>query len=300
MTPRRSEAGAALFAALAMVMLLAGIATLGLQRLRAATDRAVDAQARAEAGLLASAGATLGQALSSQQRPGPGGRKGPPQEPVTVQMEQGVIALTFSDAGTCFNLNSLVSASPGTPPQGSRQEFSRLLAATGLSRFEADALAEATAANLSARNILLADTSEWFAVRGVTPDIYAAAEPVLCALPSREAAAFNINSITPEKLPLLIAIGVSPDEARRVLASKPRSGWSSPADFWSLASPAGIPQSRAASTAGATSRWLRLTIIAQTPRTSVGRELLLDTLETPARIASSLWLAVPQPQDNAA
>lgn len=287
-------------AALAMVMLLAGFATLGLQRLRAATDQAVDSAARTEAGLLASSGATLGRVLASTMQSAPAARQSLPDEPVSVQLAAGLVTLAFSDGGTCFNLNSLVSASPGTPPQATRQEFSRLLAATGMPGFEADSLAAETATTLSARAILLVDVSEWLTVRGVTPAIFAAAEPVLCTLPSREAAAFNINGLTLEKLPLLVAIGLSPDEARRALSARPRDGWSSPADFWSLASPGGIPQSRAASAAGTSSRWLRLRVTATTPRTSVGRELLLDTLETPARVAASLWVAVPEPAGSAA
>lgn len=44
-----NERGAALLAVLAMVLLLAGFASLGLARLRAATDRITEAEARSEA-----------------------------------------------------------------------------------------------------------------------------------------------------------------------------------------------------------------------------------------------------------
>jgi Tfp pilus assembly protein PilX len=52
---KRSERGAALLAVLAMVVLLAGFATVGLERLKAAGNRITEAEARTEAQLLASA-----------------------------------------------------------------------------------------------------------------------------------------------------------------------------------------------------------------------------------------------------
>jgi len=294
MIQKPSEAGAALFAVLAMVLLLAGFATLGLQRLRAATDRAVDGEARAEANLLANSGIAVAQSLISRTKALSNRQQAALEKPISVPLGGGTVSLRFSDAGACFNLNSLGSAKPGVKPQGSWNDLARLLVASGIPQLDADGLARATAASISSRNLLLADASEWLSVPGVTAAHFAAAGQVLCALPNREVSAFNINSVTPEKLPLLVALGLTPDEARRALASRPADGWVSANDFWQQSRPEGVPDTQAASVVGTSSRWIRLRLVAATPRAAVGRDLMLDTIENPARIASSVWLAVPQ------
>ncbi len=294
MKPKASEAGAALFAVLAMVMLLAGFATLGLQRLRAATDHAVDSEARGEANLLANTGVTIAQNLISRTKALSNRQAAALEKPISMPLAAGTVTLRFSDAGACFNLNSLGSARPGVQPQGNWNDLSRLLVASGIPQLEADALAKATARSISARNLLLADASEWLSVPGVSAAHFAAAGPVMCALPNREVSAFNINSVTPEKLPLLVALGLTPDEARRALAARPSGGWTSANDFWQQSRPEGVPDSQAANVVGTSSRWIRLRLVAATGKAIVGRDLMLDTIENPARVVSSVWLAVPQ------
>ena len=61
-----SERGAALLTVLALVVLLAGFATVGLDRLKAAGARVTEAEARSEAQLLASAAtATAARGMST-------------------------------------------------------------------------------------------------------------------------------------------------------------------------------------------------------------------------------------------
>ena len=296
MKHRASETGAALFAVLAMVMLLAGFATLGLQRLRAATDRAVDGEARAEANLLANAGITVSRSMVSRVKALSNRQKAGLEKPILLPLASGTVTLRFADAGSCYNLNALGSSRPGTQPQSSWQDLAKLLSASGIPQLEADALAKATATAISSRNLLLADESEWLSVPGVTGAHYAKAGPLLCTLPNREVSAFNINSLTPEKAPLLVALGLTPDEARRAIAVRPADGWASANDFWQQASPTGVPETQGASVVGTSSRWIRLRLTAQTPRATVARDLLLDTIDNPARIASSVWLPVAAPQ----
>ncbi len=294
-----SERGAALLAVLAMVILLAGFATLGLSRLRAATDRVGDAEARSEVQLLANAGTSAAVTLISQLKARAGRQRGLLETPVALPVGDGAVELRFADAGNCFNLNSLsqrpgsglAGASNGTA-QSRPQDFARLLAATGIPLLEADAIAKATAARLQSTGMLWADASEWTTIPGVSAAHWRTAGPLLCALPNREASALNINSLTPDKAPLLAAMGLGPDEARRALANRPQDGWGSANDFWQQATPSGVPDTAAAQVVGTTSRWIALKIEARTPRARVRRELLLDSIRQPAQVAASTWAAV--------
>jgi general secretion pathway protein K len=295
MTPGAShERGAALLAVLAMVILLAGFATLGLSRLRAATDRVNDAEARSAAQLLANAGTAAALTLVAQVKAQSVRQAGRLDAALAIPVGGGRVDVRFRDGGSCFNLNSLVPPPAGAggasqPAQARPQDFARLLAAAGIPLLEADTLAKATANRLAATGMLWADASEWAQVPGVSAAHWRAAGALLCALPNREAAALNINSLTPEKAPLLAAMGLGPDEARRALAGRPAEGWASAGDFWQQASGSGIPDSPGAQVVGTTSRWVAVTLVATTSRARVSRELLLDTIRQPALVAASSW-----------
>jgi general secretion pathway protein K len=294
---RAGEEGAALLTVLAVVMLLAGFATLGLQRLKAASDRVVDGEARAQAQLLAHAGTSAALAMVTQVKARANRQADVLEKPIRIELDGGSVEIRFRDGGSCFNLNSLSrppqSRSAGAAaPQARPQDLARLLVAAGIPLLDADTLAQATAGRLAATGMLWADASEWTTVPGVTARHWALAGGLLCALPNREAAALNINSLTPEKAPLLVAMGLAPDEARRALADRPPEGWNSADSFWAKASANGIPESSAAQVVGTTSRWIELALVAQTPSARVGRRLLLDTVRQPATVASSEWQAV--------
>jgi general secretion pathway protein K len=294
-----SEQGAALLAVLAMVLLLAGFASLGLSRLRAATDRITDAEGRSEAQLLAHSGTTAALGIIHQLKAQARGRPGLLQQPIRVPLGAGQVELRFSDGGNCFNLNSLAraqaTASTGeTQAQSRSADFTRLLVAAGIPSIEASTVSQATASRLSQTGMLWADASEWTTVPGVTAKHWQLAGPLLCALPNREVTALNINSLTVEQAPLLTAMGLSADEARRALAGRPPQGWSSSGEFWQQASANSTPDTAAAEMVGVTSRWIELRVVARTPRASAGRELLLDTVRQPARVAASRWMAVEE------
>jgi len=288
------ERGAALLAVLAMVMLLSGFASVGLSRLKATTDRVSDAEARSEAQLLANAGTSAAVLLIGQVKARANRQSALLEQPVTVTVGGGDVVVRFADGGSCFNLNSLAPQAPGAgaasgSPQSRPQDFARMLTAVGIPSLEADALSKATATRLAATRSLWADASEWTGVPGVTAAHWQAAGALLCALPNREAAALNINSLTPDKAPLLVAMGLGPDEARRALANRPREGWNSATDFWLEASQTGVPETTGAQVVGTSSRWIRVNLVATTARARVSRELLLDTLRQPATVAASSW-----------
>lgn len=292
-----SEHGAALFAVLAMVMLLAGFAGLGLARLRAATDRISDASARSEAQLLANAGTSAAISMVNQLKARARTGAQSLHEAIELEYADGQVEIRFSDGGNCFNLNSL-SRPPSTVSTGEQraaatpQDFARLLTATGIPLLEADSIAKATAARLGSTGILWADGSEWVGIAGVTQRHWQLAGAFLCALPSREVAALNINSLSPDKAPLLAGIGMGADDARRAIASRPATGWGSSDDFVRSASGGNDDAGSTAESLTTTSRWMGLTVTARTPRAAVTRELLIDTIRQPARVVSSRWRAV--------
>lgn len=294
MKPPRHERGAALFAVLAAVALLAAFATIGLSRLKAATGRVSEAAARNEAMLLAGSGATAARFMvfKVKEKPPSGGLD--PAKPVTIRLAGGEVRLRFHAAGNCFNLNSLAPppAKPGqppAPPQSRTEDFSRLLAAAGIPLFEAGAIADATATRLGETGLLWADPSEWTMIKGVTVGHWRAAGPLLCTLPNREVAAININELRPAEAPLLAALGIAVDDARRILAARPADGWKTADDFRAQLTtppPAGNAGAQALSTS---SRWIMAELEATTPDARLHRQLLLDTVRQPADIAAVRW-----------
>jgi len=195
----------------------------------------------------------------------------------------------LSDANNCFNLNSLVAeTSPGRFSQRAVavRQFSELMALLGVDRGEAESVAAATAdwidsdsneAPLGAEdgayraleisylpaNRMMAHISEWRAVRGVTFKIYARMTPWICVLPAADPVKLNVNTLTPERAPLVAMLmpgEISLADARAALAARPAGGYGSSAGFWQtralerLDPPGGVGDQ-----AGVTSRWLALT-----------------------------------------
>lgn len=286
--PPYHERGAALLAVLAMVLLLSGLAAAGLQSLRAGTSSAAMANTRSDLQFLQRSGVEAALQLAASAKTD---RNQHGEMPETkLQTAEGEIHIRFKDAGACFNLNSL-AAKPGKSvieraPAVNPEKFSRMLVASGIPLLEAGRIADATAEKMRS-GILWAHESEWMLVPGVTASHWNLAGKLLCTLPSREASAFNINALTSDKAPLLVAMGLQPDEARRALASRPDEGWTDTQRFWDKASPAGVPQG--AEIIGTKSRWLIAEI---TTRTAIGeaeRNVLLDTAKAPAKAAAIQW-----------
>lgn len=284
-----SERGAALFAVLALLMLLGGFVTLGLDRLRAATTQVSVADNRARAMATARAGVEAALPIVLQMKAAARHEPEKFRQPVHLEIGGGTAILRFDDASACFNLNSLAPAS-GASVQTKPEQFARMLAAAGVPPMETVDLARATAEYLAATRILWADAGEWLSVPGVTAQHWALARPLLCALPNREATSLNVNMLRPEQAPLLVAVGLDADEARRALAARPREGWTTTNDFWHNASPAGSPETAGAQVVGTSSRWLWLDIVATHDETTVARRYLLDTISSPAKITASIWI----------
>lgn len=244
------EQGAALINVLVLVGVLSALSTSLFDRMRLARhlDAARSVQDQARAGALAAETLLLASVA------------GPlPSTPITLATPAGPATATLAPGGNCFNLNSVAMGPPGRTiirPLGVEQlaglltlldvpqdEASRISAATadwididsqpGPGGAEDPAYARA-ATPYRTGGTLLADVSEWRAVAGVTPAIYARARPYLCALPETELSQPNINSLAPAGAPVLAAIaGLDVATARTAIAARPTTGWASASDFWS-------------------------------------------------------------------
>ncbi len=261
MTPRDKpgERGAALINVLVLVGIMAALSTSLFDRLRLA--RHLDAsrttiEAARSAALAAEA--MIAARLPLPILPAGSFRLDTPAGPASVRLTPG---------GNCFNLNSAAMGPAGrtaTRPLGVEQ-LARLLTRLDVPADDATRIASATADWIDIDQqpgsggaedaayaraatpyrtaaMPMAEVSEWRAVAGVTPAIFARAQPHLCALPETELSRLNINSLVPADAPVLAAIANLPlATARDAIAARPASGWASPDRFWTQPLLAGRP-----------------------------------------------------------
>ena len=319
------ETGAALLTVLMLVAVLAVIAALALQRLtlaNAMTRNLVSGdQARA---WLATGEQVAGQRIGDliAARPGrvtlAGGWLGTAQ---SVPVPGGQVTARVSDAGNCFNLNSLVQ----DPVEGSTQwrvrpagidQFASLMRLLGVPAAAAQQVANAAAdwadgdsiaqpggaedetylratPAYRAANSLFADPSELRLVAGVTPDIYQRLRPWLCALPVAELSPINVNTLLPEQALLLAMLAperIGVDLAREVLARRPADGYASSAAFWAQPALARLGVSEEATgQTRQTSRWFEVRLSVDLGGDTQDETVLLDGASRPARVVRRTW-----------
>ncbi|AQA00373.1 general secretion pathway protein GspK [Sphingopyxis sp. QXT-31] len=206
----------------------------------------------------------------------------------TLPLPNGQGSARLTDANNCFNLNSLVAeTTPGRFSQrpGTTGQFAELMTLVGVNVDEARMIAGATADWLDSDSVdgplgaedgvyrslpgsylpanrKMVDASEFRAVRGVTPAIYARLKPWICVLPATEPVKLNINTLAPTQAPLVAMLlpgQLSVADARAVLAARPAGGYGSSVRFWESGPLARLdPPTDVAEQAGVTSRWLAL------------------------------------------
>jgi general secretion pathway protein K len=311
MTPAipRREQGAALINVLVLVGVLATLSTSLFDRLRLARalEANRDGRAMQEAAVLAAEAIAVASVAPDVPLPKGGLRFAEPA---------GVASAALTPGGNCFNLNSVALGPAGrsvTRPLGVEQ-LARLLTTLDLPPDDAARIAAATAdwidvdqqpgpggaedpayarAAIPYRtaSVPLAEVSEWRAVAGVTPAVYARARPHLCALPETELSRPNINSMTPADAPVLAAItGVALATARDAIAARPARGWASLADFWAqpLLTGRQLPAD-ALRQPDLRDRWLMLTIAGRDPLQPIAATGLIDAGRAPARLVTRRW-----------
>ncbi len=294
--PSSSERGAALMAVLVMLALLSGLATIGLNRLRAATATARESAELADAQFAAAAATAVAQSLLARVRASAGRDMTAIARPIAFTLAGRQVTVRFADAGACFNLNTLAASAVA---DGAAKSLATLLSGSGLGPVEAARVAAASRAALGGRGILLADPSEWQARVALPPEAFARVRRHLCTLPTMEPAPFNVNALTQEDLPLLLALGLPRERAVQALGNRPEGGWRSMSDFWGREGETNDPADSTARLAGTTSRWYTASVTVETPAFRIERRLLLDSAATPARVARADWLP-PERREPAA
>lgn len=267
------QRGVALLTVLLLVAVMAVLAIAMLDEIRFGLRRSANTQTIARAQWLARSAETLArmQILRLAQRePGrttlEGGWHG---RPFLFPVEGGSIRAVLSDAGNCFNLNSVVE---GVPEQWRRRtlgvgQYIALLEALGIRGRAAQSLADALvdwidsdgarssfgaedAAYAQQRpayrtsGALLSEPSELRAITGYDAGTYRRLRPHVCALPDSALSPINLNTLREQDAPLLqMLAGPALDAvaARRLIAMRPAAGWADASAFWSQPSLRALP-----------------------------------------------------------
>ena len=253
----KNREGMALLTVLLLVAVMAAVAAAVLDDVRFSIRRTTNVERQAQAQWYAAGAEKLARReilrlaaidpARTPVQPAWNGRR------LDFPVEGGVIGATITDGQACFNLNSVVQGvgeDLTVRPEGVTQLLG-LGRAVGVAesrmRAVADALVDWMDADAEPRplgaedgayaglsdpyrtaGVLLVETSELRAVKGVDPELYRQLRPWVCALPTSRPAALNINTLTPEQAPLLVmlsdgALGVA--EARRLIERRPAGGW---------------------------------------------------------------------------
>ncbi|MFN2259329.1 MAG: type II secretion system minor pseudopilin GspK [Parasphingopyxis sp.] len=314
----RDQRGAALLAVLLLVAVIAALAAMMLERMRLATQLAVNVAAFDTARALADGAETLAVARIGQLADAPAEAAAQANQllgqPTSVPLGDGSVATArVWDGGNCFNLNSVAS---GQDPQDLRvnpigvAQFTALMEILGVDGREAQAIAASLADWIDADQVpspgggaedniyqrmdppyrtadtLLAEVSELRAINAVTPAHYALLRPFVCALPTTELSAINVNTLNEAEAPLLamLATNLSRDQAQRLIAGRPAEGWGSVEAF--QRSPAGQALDAQGTQIGLRSRWFRLDLELDRGDVTWRRTALIDARTSPAKVVA--------------
>ena len=319
-----AERGAALLTVLLLVAVVAVMAGTALEKLRVATRLTGNTVATAQVRAYADAAETMAMArvtgLLAFDRDRVTLLGGWSDRPFGLPLPGGGIATArVTDGGNCFNVNGLVQqVGPGmyVDYAPARLEFARLMALVGVPRDAATGIAAATqdwidtdqdvqpggaedptylaqAIPYRTAGTLMADPSELRAVAGVTPDIYRIVRPWVCALPLARPVAINIDTLAPERAPLLAMLApdtLSVGAAQQALARRPALGFANAGSFWQQPSLASIGNLGAAvGRTAVTTTWFALRIDAAQGSASLTERATIDANRLPVRLVSRQW-----------
>ncbi|WP_298398299.1 type II secretion system minor pseudopilin GspK [Sphingobium sp.] len=317
------ERGAALLTVLLLVAVMAVVAAGALERVALATRMTGNGGAIDQARAYADAGADMARmriADLTASNPAKitlaGGWMGTPQ---SLPVPGGVATVSVSDAGNCFNLNSVVSgeseAALKVRPIGVTQ-FQGLLEVLGVNVRQAQAAAAGLADWIDSDSVpqpggaedevyagyarsyrtpnrLMVDPSELRAVAGVSPAIYDLVKPWICALPVTDLSPININTLLPEQAPLfamLLPGRLTIAQARQLLAQRPADGYGSTVQFWALPSLAGLsPATEVAEQVKLKTGFFGVNVAVDVGGTQLVERALIDARESPARLVRRSW-----------
>ena len=231
----------------------------------------------------------------------------------------GAAQVRVRDGGNCFNVNSVVEGDPRTRlvrRQTGVDQFVGLMQALGVAQGEGRRIAEAAAdwadsdslpgpagaedgAYASGSdpyrtaNTLFADPGEVRMLAGMTSEILARLRPWLCALPTAMLSPLNMNTLMPEQAPLLAMLApgqLDVEQARRVLAGRPASGWSNQVEFWRIDTLRGLAVPLDAQLQLQTrTQWFALDVVVMMLDGEFAESTVVDARLQPSRIVSRRW-----------
>ncbi|WP_164844082.1 type II secretion system minor pseudopilin GspK [Croceicoccus ponticola] len=318
----KRERGAALLSVLLLVAVMAVIAAVMLERLNLATRLAANSQAMAQARLYALSAenivaARLGAlvAVDRSRTVDPGGLLG---SETPLPLSRGIVTVTITDRGNCFDVNSLVVG------EGERtrlnlaalDQMRRLMDALQVPMDRAVIISDSIADWVDAdqdpqvngaednyyaslpipyrtagRRIV--DLSELRAVRGMDEPIYRRLSPWLCAVPGGERTVINLNTLRSDQAPLVAALmpgTLSVQQVASLIESRPANGWSTLnqaiAPLAAMGAPIGPAQLRQL---GVSSRWFEARIVVRVDSVVLEERALIDAQLEPARIVARSW-----------
>ena len=322
MTPRPGEQGAALLTVLMLVAVIGVIAAASLERLKLQTHLSGNMAAIDQARHYALAGEAIARTrisdVSSADRTATLSGDWL-DRPNAFPIDNGTATAKLSDAGNCFNLNSLVSQSE----QGGRvvrpvavRQFEALMALVGIQPRVAGLIAQSAADWIDsdsvpqpggaedetyarapvpyrAANALMADVSELKAVAGVDWALYERIRPWVCALPVAELSPININTLRHDQAPLIVML--LPDRlslafAQRMIDERPANGYSAVENFWSKPALRGIsPPVEVMAQTKIKTRWFALEMQIELGGAELTELALIDGAANPAKIVRRSW-----------
>lgn len=177
---------------------------------------------------------------------------GPPRV-AAFPLDHGLMQVAVSDGSACINLNSVVSGAGDIfeRDETGAEQVATLMKLSGIPSSKIDGLVDAIVSwidtgggrvgsddapysgrrppYLTSREPL-SEFSELRAIEGFTPDIVAKLRPLSCVLPQTGPSPVNLNALSVEQAPILVALSLgklSAAEARKVLERRPLAGWQS-------------------------------------------------------------------------
>lgn len=319
----KNEQGAALLTVLLLVAVMAVVAAGALERLALATRMTGNGGAMDQARAYADAGTEIARlrigdlvASNPAKISLAGGWMGAPQ---AIPVPGGVATARVTDAGNCFNLNSVVSgnneAALQVRPVGVAQ-FQGLLQVLGVDARQAQAASASLADWIDsdsvpqpgggedeyyaqaqrpyrAANRMMVDPSELRAVAGITPAIYDLVKPWVCALPVTDLSPININTLLPGQAPLfamLLPGELSIAQARQLLAQRPADGYGSVNQFWMAPSLVGLsPMQEVTEQVKMTTGFFGVDVSVDVGGTQLVERALIDARQSRAILVRRSW-----------
>lgn len=261
----RHETGASLISALLLVALMTSIALALATDMRFAMRRSANLDVRDQAYWYALGAREFAETLVLRAMSQPETALRPDAEWLggtrIFPIDDGQLAGTVRDGNNCFNINGIVVRDGNDrliedPEQRRRFEIlmdaagipfqsASLIAAQAVDWLDSDVRARLGGAEDEAYmtaerghrtgNTLMAEREELLGLAAMTPAIYERLRPLVCARPFAQPLPLNLNTLTLDQSPLMIAMfdgALSRTDADGVLIQRPPAGYGDIHDFW--------------------------------------------------------------------